>query len=318
MKEINIKRIIKKSSFKVFLFTLIVVIISCATGNNTVKGTHDFAEKNLSTFITGELDNGIPVVIKKNESNRVFTLKVGLKGHVMFTPEEMAGIEAITLAMLAKGTENYQYEAIQKLMYEKSSSISTSYKSFDHTSFDLFTLDKYYDELFPVFADCILNPTFNEDEFNRIIEEFKINLQTGLNEPYTRTVTKLHERFFEGHPYLATWEGTEESLSNITLDDVKEYYSRLFVKERMFIVAVGNFNGDELLESLNSAFGNLGNLDKDLPEVPAFKPLDGPEIILEKFDASEGLGFVRADYSIPGSSHKDYPAIVLTHSMLDE
>ncbi len=174
------------------------------------------------------LDNGIPVVIKRSTTNRILTVKAVLLGHVSLTPVEKAGLEAVTLRMLTRGSARYPYPEFQRVLFEKSSSIAPSYGSFDSTSFDLVTIDSYFDELFAVYADAFLHPAWNAEEFPRVMNDFKVSKQEAENDPWQRTVRLLHEEFFSGHPYAASWDGAGGSLESITLEDVKSHYAKTF------------------------------------------------------------------------------------------
>jgi zinc protease len=204
-------------------------------------GLNAFATENLPSFTLASLDNGIPVVIKRSTTNRILTVKAVLLGHVSLTPVEKAGLEAVTLRMLTRGSARYPYPEFQRILFEKSSSIGASSSSFDATSFDLITVDSYFDELFAVFADAFLHPAWNAEEFPRVMNDFKVAKQEAENDPWQRTVRLLHEEFFYGHPYAAAWDGAGGSLESITLDDVKSYYERTASSGRLILVAVGNF-----------------------------------------------------------------------------
>jgi zinc protease len=299
---------------RIAYFPLIFIVFSlffCKTSDN-------FVERKDQAFLRYTLNNGIPLVIKKNKSNRIYALSIGLKGQVLYTPYQKAGMEGITLQLITKGSQNYSYEVLQKIFFEKSSALSAFYGSFDYSAYSLFTLDKYFDELFPIYMDCFLHPAWDEKQFKLVLSDMKIKYQQEMSDPYARMVTKLHDLFFKSHPYLAYFGGTEESLQNITLDDVKNYFKTTFAPERMYVVAVGNFDEKMLLARLNETLGALPRKGFQAKEVPPFAKMSQAELYLESFPASQGVAFVRADFPIPGSGHKDYPALVLACAMLDD
>ena len=310
------------------VFLLILFLSGCATTQNLVlfgdqeridKGPiNRYAKANLPSFSVSYLDNGIPVIIKKNEANRIITIKTVLLGHVSLTPKEKAGLEAVTLTMLAKGSQKYPYEDVKRMLFEKSSTIAPVFRSFDMTSFDLITIDKYFAELFPIYADAFLHPRWNHDEFPRIMNDFKLDKREAENDAYSRMVIKLHEKFFEGHPYAASWEGVENSLESITLEDVRKYYESTFSSGRIFIVAVGNFDTGNLLARINASFGTLQRKGFTLPDVPAFLGKVKPNLLLETFEESRELAYVRGDYALPPQGHADYPALMVTFDLLND
>ena len=67
-------------------------------------------------------------------------------------------------------------------------------------------------------------------------------------QPWHDTPTDItRQRFFKGHPYLASFSGTEESLTHLTREDIKKYYADTFAPERLAVIAVGKFDENELL-----------------------------------------------------------------------
>lgn len=320
--------VVKRIIVYITILSLILFLFGCAAAQNRAlysqqeridKGPiNRFAQENLPSFSVSYLDNGIPVIIKKNEANRILTIKTVLLGHVALTPKEKAGLEAVTLTMLTRGSQKYSYEDVKKMLFEKSSTIAPAYESFDMTSFDLITIDTYFDELFPVYADAFLQPRWNQDEFPRIMNDFKLNKQAAENDPYKRMVIKLQERLFQGHPYAASWEGVGKSLESITLEEVKNYYETAIRSSgRIFIIAAGNFNTKDLVAKINTSFGKLPHKEFTGTDIPVFSGKVRPDLILEAFEESKGLAYVRGDFALPSPDDADYPAL-LTLNLLDD
>ncbi|MBN2353153.1 MAG: insulinase family protein [Spirochaetales bacterium] len=297
------------------LFSFLVA--GCQTGG-PAAAVNQFAQNNLSSFFSRTLDNGIPVVVKKSDVNRIRTLSISLKGQAMFTPPGRAGIEAVTLDMLTKGSRRYSYDRIRRMLYEMSSSISDFYNSFDYSSFNLFTLDKYFDELFPIFIDCFLDPAWDAAQFDKVVNDLKIKRKQDLTDPLGLAADRLHNRFFKGHPYLAPFGGSEETLSRLTLPIVMKYYDDFFRPERIMITAVGNYDPEDLFRKLNATIGKLPKKGISLPSVPPFAPMKDSSLLLEPFPASVGVGYVRGDTPIPPPTDGDYPALLIACSMLGD
>lgn len=318
----------KRAITYITIFLLIFFLSGCATSQNLSllndqeridKGQiNQYAKANLPSCSVSYLDNGIPVIIKKNEANRIVTIKTILLGHVSLTPKEKAGLEAVTLTMLTRGSQKYSYEDVKRVLFEKSSTIAPAFYSFDMTSFNLITIDKHFDELFPVYADAFLHPRWNHDEFEHVMNDFKLHKQEVEYDPYSRMVIKLHEKLFAGHPYAASWEGVGNSLEIITLEDVRKYFESTFSSRRIFIVAVGNFDTGNLITKINASFGTLPRKYVTFPNVPAFSGKVKSNLILEAFEESRDLAYVRGDYALPPQDNEDYPALMVTFDLLND
>lgn len=300
----------------VLFVVLLVFLTGVAVGEDS--SSYEYAQTNLLDLHEYRLDNGIPVIIKVNKTNRVFALKTVFTNPAAFTPPGKAGLESIALSMLPKGSAKYSFDEIQRIIHETSSSLSPNYSSFDLASFDLITLGKYFDKLLDVYVDSLTNPAWNSEEFERVIGTFKIRRQNRENDPYSLSVIKLHDQFFAGHPYEADFSGSLSSLESISLEDVKNHYPLMLAPARMIVVGVGDFDAPKLLDVLNSTIGTLESQGPSTPAIPPLKVEGGSRLIKEPFAASEGLAFVRGDFPVVHPSHPDYPALSLACSMLDD
>ena len=56
-----------------------------------------YAKGNVGTLTLARLANGIPVVVRKSDANRILGIKAVLLGHVSNTPLEKAGLEAVLI-----------------------------------------------------------------------------------------------------------------------------------------------------------------------------------------------------------------------------
>lgn len=276
----------------------------------------EYMKANVSSIETRTLNNGIMLIVKKNPANRVFTIKTVFRGGSAMTTPDKAGLEAMTLALLARGSARFPYTEIKRLQYERSSNLGYNASSYDWASFDLNTIDKYWDEMFSVYSDCLLAPAFEPAQFALVQNDFKVSLQKSMSDPYNYGVTKLHGAMFTRHPYEADFGGTVSSIESITLDDIKAYYHDSMTADRIFIIAVGNFDADKLAEVLNSTAGTITKKAVAVPDVQPYQPKAA--LYLEKFEKSRGVAYVRGDYPIADAQSPDFATLQLAYSMLDE
>ncbi|MCX8059205.1 MAG: insulinase family protein [Spirochaetes bacterium] len=317
----------KKIKIFVLFFFILFSLYSCGTSAQfslyskesviSSGNINNFAKTNLPTFTVKTLSNGIPVIIKNNPYNRIQHIKVIINGGVLLSNVKNAGIENVMLSLLTKGSKNYSYDDIKKILSDTSSSISTS-TGFDYSEYSLNTLDYYFDKVFDIYVDCFTNPTFPEYEFDTTKDEFLRNLDKKANDPYSKMVDNLNKALFKGHPYEASWDGTEESIKNLKYKDVVDYYKRTISSNRLFIVAVGNFNNDKLFNKLNDTFGKIPNKNIGIPSVSNFLGKVKSDVIYEVNAIGGGVAYVRGDFAIPEASHPDFMPLRLALAILDD
>jgi zinc protease len=121
----------------------------------------------------------------------------------------------------------------------------------------------------------------------------------------------VNEVFFEGHPYAVAPEGTTETLAGIDLDAVEAWYGTAFSANRMFVVAVGDFEPDSLRRELEAGVGTIPDRAFPLPRpAPAFDYGSGISTLTKReFPQSKGIAYLRGDFAAPGPEDKDFMAL---------
>lgn len=287
-------------------------IAALATGEETLSPGED------NRIITAHLENGIPLFIQKSDVSRVMTLKVFLKGHAQYTPEGKEGIEKLTLNLLARGSQNYTWEQVQSLLYQSSSSVGPFADYFDYSGFAMNTLDKYYDQVYRLFVDELLRPSWDAGEFRKVKNSLLMARTQKEADPYSLASQVLSDNFFGDHPYQADIDGNLESLRGLTLEDAKAYYADSLTTDRLFFVAVGDYDIEDLLGRLNRDFGSLPMAEQTFEPVLGLDGLDKSTLMTERFDDSPGLAYVRGNFVLPQMDSREKAALNLALALLDD
>jgi zinc protease len=282
-------------------------------------GLSAFAAESLPTLSAFTLSNGIPVVVKRNAANRVLALSLVIRGGAAAATPETAGLESVALATMARGSASHSYGEIQDLLDATSSGMGRSV-GLDYSTYGLVTLDKYFAKLLPVWTDTLLRPSFAKKDFDQVLSEAKLALQSKDQDPWASTALAMNQAFFAGHPYAATPEGTKASLAAMSLDAAKAWYASAFSANRMFVVAVGDFDPAALRAELEAGIGKIPDRGYALPPPPpAFASGSGPSSLIKKeFPQSKGLAYVRGDFAAPGPESPDYMAFSIGMEMLSD
>ncbi len=299
-----------KKNFKFLVIAVVAIslIFSCAT-------TNSFMKANRPSISEYTLDNGIKLIVKKQNTNRIFTMKVAYEGGLAVVPEGKDGIESITLSAMLRGSKKYSFEDIKKISFENSSEMAAS-AGIDYSTLNLSTIDKYWDTMLDVFTDAITNPVFDEKQLQIVKLGILKSISERNSDPMAVTTDKLHEHTFKGHPYARSLDGTEKIVKAITVDDVKKWYSEKLMADRMMIVAVGNFDNKKLLAQLNETLGKLPTKNMEVPKVAK---LSIPQACYtEEFPASKGIAYIRGDYEIPELNSPDFTTLQFAYSIFNE
>jgi predicted Zn-dependent peptidase len=122
-------------------------------------------------------------------------------------------------------------------------------------------------------ADVVLNPSFPESDFKRLQTQQISGIQNEKKNPQSMVMRVMPTLLYgEGHPYAMpmTGSGEEETVNNISLDDIKGFYGRWIRPNNSTLVVTGNVSMEELVAKLEKHFGNWQKNEvpkKVIPEV---------------------------------------------------
>ncbi|MBT8302783.1 MAG: insulinase family protein, partial [Maribacter sp.] len=115
------------------------------------------------------------------------------------------------------------------------------------------SLSKYFPRILELMADAAINPNFTEEEF----EKEKAKLITGLKTE-ENDVSAIANRaqlalaYGKRHPYGEIT--SEETVSNVTLLDVQNFYSDYFVPANAYLVIIGDVEFNNVKDLVTKAF----------------------------------------------------------------
>lgn len=233
-------------------------------------------------------------------------------------PKGKEGLAYITARLISEGaTKNNSYEQILEKLFP----LAATYNASASAEMTVYAGRVHKDNLevyYPLFLDGILHPAFSQADFNRIKDETLNYLATSLKYSSDEELGKavLYNFIFENTPYGHIKEGTLSSVKAITIDDVKDFYSRYFNRNNFVIGIAGGYSG-KLVDKLQ----------KDLAMLPEGSPQPATEI---KFEPIKGLNIEMVNKDAPATAisfgfpisavrgQKDWYALAIANSWLGE
>lgn len=306
-------------NLKKFLLILLAAVFmfgGCeTTGGATKGGDTAYVKENSAQISETTLDNGIKVIVKKQKTNRIYSIRVNYNGGNVLTPDGKDGIESLTLSTMLAASKKYFHDDIEEIFHRTTSNMGSG-TGLDMAWATFNTLDKYWDETSDVFFDCLVNPLFDEGDFDMNVKDAAAAWAKDSTDQMTRTIDTLLTKSRAGHPYGKFTVPTDTSLKNISLDDVKAWHAEKLTADRMFVVAVGNFDINKLKAQLNKTIGKLPVKDN---AIPAVSPLNlKSTLYTQEFPSANGIAMVRGDYEIPNRLSPDFTKLQLAYSILGE
>ena len=207
----------------------------------------------------------LPTVnIKKPQS---FTLANGLKVMVVedhklprvsfsltldnppFVEKDKKGVDDLTSSLMGNGSTNISKDDFNEEIDFMGATISIG-SSGGYAS----SLSKYAGRVLELMSETALSPNFTQEELDK--EKAKIIEGLKAQEKSTPAIaSRVVDALAFGINHPAGEYVTPESISRVTLDDVKETYKTHFVPENAYLVIIGDLKFNEVKAMVEKLFG---------------------------------------------------------------
>ena len=262
---------------KNFLFILLFTLFSLSLSGKNFENS-----KNL---ISGKLENGIHYYIYKNNKpeNKAMLNLVVKTGSLMEEDNEQ-GIAHFMEHMAFNGTT--KFEKNEMIKYLQSIGLSfggdlNAYTSFDRTVYKLLvpTTPKELEDGIEVLrewaSEATLSPQEIDSEKKVVIEEWR--LRQGLAQ---RLGDVQKKALFEGSRYFDRFPiGLPEIINGADQNLVKGFYQKWYQPENISIVAVGDFNINQVETFIHKYFNYQGTQKGKTPKEYSLKKLKNKYVV---------------------------------------
>jgi len=196
-----------------------------------------------------ELKNGLKVMVVENHKLPKVTYSLNID-NMPITEGNKAGISQILAAMLGNGTTT-----ISKNDFNEEVDFLGAFINFGSSSASASSLTKYSDRILELMADAAMNPLFTEEEFQKEKEKALENLKSNkksVDVVASRVSNALS--YGKNHPYGEYV--TEETLNNITLDNVRSHYQKYFNPNQAYLIVLGDVEVNKVKKQVKKYFNN--------------------------------------------------------------
>jgi zinc protease len=181
--------------------------------------------------------------------------------------------------MMMEDTKSYTAEQLAVELEKLGSSIEIS-SNRDAVVVSVQALKKNIDKTLVLLQERLFNPVFTAEAFDRLkkqaLEAFK---QQKAQPVIVADVVFAKLNYGPGNILGLPEEGTEETVKNITLEDIKNYYNNYMTSQETKVVIVGDIKEAQILPKL--AFLNkLADKKIILPKVNPAPPIEKTAVYL--------------------------------------
>ncbi len=220
-----------------------------------------------------ELSNGLKIYgIEQNELPLV-DFQINIRGGMLLDDKNKIGVANLLAKMLMQGTKEKTPVELEESIDDLGSRLNV-YATSESIVLQGNCLASKFDETFKLAEEILFEPRWDEKEFARVKNETIENIKRNKTSTST-TASIVFQKLVYGEENILSNDltGTEKSVNDITIDDLKNYYKNNFAPQITNIVIAGNVSEDKAVNTFKSLEDKWKEHDVKFPDVPAPKPL---------------------------------------------
>ena len=202
-----------------------------------------------------KLANGISVLGAVNQETPTTTIRVRMKMGQSNEPLDKLGLTSLMVAMMQEGTTESTPEEISNRLNKLGSSVNGGAGD-DFSNLTIRTLTDNAEETMAIASEILFKPRFLQEDFDRVKANAIQGIKASKKQPAGVATNAFNQILYgKNNAFAYPNAGTEETLSNITLDDVKAFYEANVSASVASIIAVSNVSESKMKNLLKPLSG---------------------------------------------------------------
>ena len=241
---------------------------------NNMPGTGANPVIKVPAYWKKTLPNGIKIVGAAYNELPLINISITIPGGHLAQANDTSkiGLAGFVGSLLNEDSKNFTAEQMSVALQKLGSNISVG-NTFDGIRFSIQTLKKNADNTLQLLEEKMLHPNFTQDAFTRLQKQAMESFKQAKSQPATIASNVYNKINYGADNILGMSDnGTENTVRNLSLADVQNYYDNYMTSDGAKIVIVGDITEVEILPKL--AFLNkLPNKKIQLPVPAAVAPI---------------------------------------------
>ncbi|MBN2587133.1 MAG: insulinase family protein [Candidatus Fermentibacteraceae bacterium] len=260
------------------------------------------------------LSNGIPVISRTVANNEIEGVSLFIIGGSSALSEQTQGLERFALECAVMGSEDYPGPVWRDLM-DRTQAQWTSSFNYDYSRYHLKCISEDLAQLLVAFGDCLLNPELDPQALEQVRISTVQDLQDKRTDPDSWVWLVANDAFMPGHTYRKLPDGTEETVSSFTEDDVRTMLDIRIRAGSLLITHAGPTAPEELREILEAAFGDIPAGGQEYPPVGPFT-VDADTLVIQQREVP--TAYVVVKFNAPPQGHPDLLPFRMALTVIDD
>ena len=207
---------------------------------------------------------GLKAWLVEEHSIPFVALELRFKGGASLDEEGKRGATNLMMGLLEEGAGDLDARGFARASEALAASFGYSAGD-DAVSVSARFLTENRDEAIDLLRLSLVEPTFPEKAVERVRGQVLSGLRSDLKDPNAIAGRKFKALAFGDHPYATPYEGSVESVSALTREDIIAAYKGALARDRLYVSAVGDITEEELGTLLDRLLGDLPESGAPMP-----------------------------------------------------
>ena len=192
------------------------------------------------------------------------SLQIVFKGGTSLDPETARGATYLMTALIEEGADDLDATGFARARDDLAASFGFD-ASDDTVSVSARFLSDTTDQAVGLLQSALARPRFDPDAVERVREQILSGLRSDAEDPDSIAAEAFAAQVFGDHPYGSAREGTIESVTALTRDDILAAHRGAPARDRVFVAASGDITPAKLAEVIDWLMAGLPETGAPLP-----------------------------------------------------
>ncbi len=207
---------------------------------------------------------GIEAWLVEENSIPFVALEIRFLGGASLDPDGKRGVTNLMTGLIEEGAGDIDARAFAAARDGLAASFDFDVYD-DALSVSARFLNENRDEAIALLREALVNPRFDQDAVERVRGQVLSGIRNDVTDPNEIASRAFDAMAYGNHPYGSSKDGTLESVTALTRDDVVAANKAVLARDRVFVGATGDISAEELGQLLDTLLGDLPETGAPLP-----------------------------------------------------
>ncbi len=276
---------------------------------------HGKPELNIPAIWDARMPSGMQVMGITNNEVPVVRFSLEMKGGQLLESRDKAGVSNMLASMMTKGTAKRTPAELEEAIELLGAEIYVNAGE-EKITISGNTLAKNYAETMALVKEILLEPRWDEKEFELLKQQTLSELQEEKGDPNAIAQNEFKKLIYGENSILSYNQlGTPETVRGLNIQDLKNYYEENLSPLAATFLAVGAVDRSEAVNSVKAISANWAPRNIKFPEIPEFELPKKSRVYFYDVPGAKQSVFAFGAPSLSAKNEDFYPAEVMNYRL---